>query len=126
MIGPPPGSTHRYPSACGPEGPIAISALRTFLDGARALDIPVFYTQMAFRRDGADAGVYASKRGLPDTEGWFLEGSEGVAILDEVAPAPADLVLVKKKYSAFIGTSFAGISHRRPDRFADRGRRVDQ
>ena len=104
MIGPPPGSTHDYPSACGPAAGTALLRLAPLLAAARAAGCPVVYTRFELRRDGSDIGVYGRKRDLLTTEGWCLEGSEGAAIPAQVAPAPADIVLVKKKPSAFFGT----------------------
>jgi len=61
------------------------------------------------RRDGGDIGVYGRKRDLLETEGWCLEGSEGAEIVAALAPEPEDLVLVKKKPSAFFGTPLLGL-----------------
>lgn len=104
MIGPPPGSQHEYPSACGEAGERALARLGPLLVAARAASVPVIYTRMVLRRDGADIGVYGSKRDLLQTEGWCLEGTEGAEIAAVLAPAPADLVLSKNKPSAFFGT----------------------
>jgi len=109
MVGPPPGSTHDYPSACGPVAVAALDRVAALLDAARAADVPVVYTRFELRRDGADIGAYGRKRDLLDTEGWCLEGSEGARIADAVAPAGSDLVLVKKKPSAFFGTPLLGL-----------------
>ena len=49
-------------------------------------------------------GVYALKRGRPETEGWCLEGSEGAQIHALVQPGSDDLILDKTKPSAFHGT----------------------
>jgi maleamate amidohydrolase len=94
--------------ACGRAGALAIAALAQFLDECRQRSIPIFYSKFELARDGSDAGVYAMKRGLPDTGGWCFEGSEGAAILQEVAPGPDDIIFVKKKPSAFLGTPFLG------------------
>jgi nicotinamidase-related amidase len=108
MVGPPPGSTHAYPSAC-PAARDALPAIAELAAAARAGGAPVIYTQNQFRRDGADIGVYGRKRDLLDSEGWCLAGSEGAAIHDAVAPTPADFVLVKQKPSAFLGTPLLGM-----------------
>ncbi len=104
MVGPPPGSPHRYPSSCGAEAERALPALAALIAVSRAQRVPVIYTRNEFRRDGLDMGVYRRKRGRPDTEGWCLAGSEGAQIHEAVAPAPADIVLSKCKPSAFFGT----------------------
>src|SRR5579859_6072316 len=108
MIGPPSGSHHEYPSACGEAAHSALKHLPTLLHAAREFGAPVVYTRFELRRDGSDIGVYGRKRDFLDTEGWCLEGSEGAQIPDSVAPEPGDFVLVKKKPSAFHGTPLLG------------------
>lgn len=110
MVGPPPGShvTH-YPSSCGESGREALRRLNPLLAGCRELEVPIFYTRFELRRDGSDIGVYGRKRGLPNTEGWCLEGSEGAEIAAEVEPGGSDIVFVKKKPSAFHGTPLLGM-----------------
>src|SRR4029078_10044595 len=86
MVGPPPGSPHAYPSACGPPAARALQATARVAEAARELRVPVVYTRNQYRRDGADMGVYALKRGRPATEGWCLEGSAGAQIHALVVP----------------------------------------
>ncbi len=109
MIGPPPGSPYSYPVACGRAAAAALERLVSLVECARARSIPIFFTQNQFRRDGADMGVYRLKRDLLDEEGWCLEGSEGAAIHEAVAPRPEEVVLVKCKPSAFVGTPLLGM-----------------
>lgn len=110
MVGPPEGSTvTSYPSACGDAGLAALRRLHDLLATCRTLDVPIFYTRFELRRDGADIGVYGRKRGMPDTEGWCLEGSEGAQISPLVEPGESDIVFVKKKPSAFHGTPLLGM-----------------
>jgi nicotinamidase-related amidase len=109
MVGPPRGSRHGYPSACGPAAERALAATAQLLAAARETGAPVVYTRNRFRRDGADMGVYHRKRGMPDTEGWCLEGSEGARIHDTVAVRDTDVVLDKVKPSAFHGTPLLGL-----------------
>jgi maleamate amidohydrolase len=104
MVGPPPESPHAYPSACGPPAHRALEATARLTEAAREVCAPVVYTRNQYRRDGTDMGVYALKRGQPATEGWCLEGSEGVQIHALVTPHEQDLVLAKGKPSAFHGT----------------------
>jgi maleamate amidohydrolase len=53
--------------------------------------------------------VYHRKRGMPETEGWCLEGSEGARIHETVTPQATDFVLDKVKPSAFHGTPLLGL-----------------
>jgi maleamate amidohydrolase len=109
MVGPPLGSPHDYPSACGEAAERALPRIAALVAAARASGAPVVYTRNEFARDGSDIGVYGRKRGLPEAEGWALEDSEGSAISPIVAPEPEDYVIVKKKPSAFHGTPLLGL-----------------
>lgn len=109
MVGPPPGSSHAYPSACGEAAVAAVEHLASLLRAARAVGVPIVYTRFEVRRDGGDIGVYGRKRDLLETEGWCLEGSEGAEIVAALTPEPEDLVFVKKKPSAFFGTPLLGL-----------------
>lgn len=104
MVGAPEGSTDFYPSGCGETAKGALTVLSGVLTEARRQGILVVYTRYEVARDGSDMGVYRRKRGMPATEGWCLEGSEGAQIAPQVAPQPGDVVLVKKRPSAFWGT----------------------
>jgi len=109
MVGPPPGSPHEYPSACGEAAERALPRIAELARAARAAGAPVVYTRNEFARDGSDIGVYGRKRDLLSTEGWCLAGSEGAQIHPDVAPEPGDLVLPKRKPSAFFGTPLVGL-----------------
>lgn len=105
MVGPPPGAPDGpYPAACGPAGTAAVDVLSTFLPAVRTLHVPVFYTRYELAPDGSDGGVYLRKRDLLAVDGWCLEGTVGARIVPAVAPEAGDVVLVKKKPSAFFGT----------------------
>lgn len=105
MVGPPPGAPDEpYPSACGPAAQAAMEVLGWFLPAMRELSVPIFYTRFELAPDGSDGGVYTRKRALLRTGGWCLAGSVGAQIVPSIAPAPGDVVLVKKKPSAFFGT----------------------
>lgn len=105
MIGPlTPEDTMVYPSSCGEDGRAALAACARLIDTAREAGMPVVYTRFSLHRDGRDAGGYQRKRDLLDEEGWLITGTHGARIADQVAPAPGELVIDKKKPSAFFGT----------------------
>lgn len=105
MIGPPEGAPDAaYPSACGAAAAAAVDVLRRFVPALRRLAVPVFYTRFELAPDGSDGGVYLRKRDLIQSDGWCLTGSTGAQLVPALAPAPGDVVLVKKKPSAFAGT----------------------
>lgn len=79
------------------------AAIQRLLVAARRKAVPVVYTYNGFRKDLADAGLLPRK--LPDLEaGVCQEGTEGARILESIAPGAGDLVINKKRYSAFFGT----------------------
>jgi maleamate amidohydrolase len=105
MVGPPAGAPEaHYPSTCGPVADAAVDVLVGFLPAARALGVPVFYSRFELAEDGSDGGVYLRKRALIHSDGWCLTGSTGAQIVPAVAPVAGDVVFVKKRPSAFIGT----------------------
>ncbi len=93
-----------YPSSCGAVGWAAVDWIATILSAARTAAIPVFLTRFELDPSGNDIGVYARKRGLLDRSDWCLADTPGAALLQEVGPVPGDIVLIKKKPSAFFGT----------------------
>lgn len=105
MVGPPEGApAAEYPSACGAARVAAVDVLSRFVPSMRRLGVPVYYTRFELAPDGSDGGVYLRKRDLIDSDGWCLTGSTGAQLVPAVEPAPGDVVLVKKKPSAFVGT----------------------
>ena len=103
-VGPPEGPTAEYPSGAGRVAHDALQKISLLLSVAREKRIPIIYTQFILKRDRSDIGVYGRKRSFLEIEGWCLEGSEGAKIHKSIAPEPGDIVLVKKRPSAFFGT----------------------
>lgn len=103
-VGPPEGPTIEYPSGAGQVAHNALRKISMLLSVAREKRIPIIYTQFILKRDRSDIGVYGRKRSFLEIEGWCLEGSEGAKIHNSIAPQLGDIVLVKKRPSAFFGT----------------------
>jgi ureidoacrylate peracid hydrolase len=94
-----------------------ISAIRSVLEAARAAQIPIIYLQMGYKPDLSNAGGPSSPNWhkelalslmhtRPELKGKILtEGTWDFAIVDELAPHPGDLVVVKTRYSGFAGTT---------------------
>lgn len=98
-------SIKRWRSSCGERAWDALPHVGRLLDTARRLGVPVIYTRGAPRRaDGFDRGRWADKnsRQAADT----AATNDFVA---EIAPHDSDLVIEKRKPSAFFGTTL--ISH---------------
>jgi ureidoacrylate peracid hydrolase len=97
--------------------PPVVRAIRAVLDAARAAQIPIIYLQMGYKPDLSNGGGPSSPnwhkelamslmRSRPELKGKILtEGTWDFAIVDELAPQPDDLVVVKTRYSGFAGTT---------------------
>lgn len=97
-------SVERFPRSCGERGWQAVGKIRELLDAARRNGVPVIYTTGSHRRDGSDAGQWATKnaRALEEPA---LEGSQWGEIVREIAPQSGDVIIPhKRKPSAFFGT----------------------
>ncbi|HWC36265.1 MAG TPA: isochorismatase family cysteine hydrolase [Mycobacteriales bacterium] len=82
----------------GPEWPQRIVRIEQLADAWRAASLPVIFTQEVHRASGIDFGRE-------------LDGAEDVHCLDDdprtglaLGPRPGDHVIVKRRYSCFIGT----------------------
>ena len=82
---------------------------------ARKRGMPLFYVKPDHRADGRDFppriadGTYGNPRPDPEAYAWVPPGSFGgtweAEIVDELAPAPEDVVLLKHRWSAFHQTA---------------------
>ncbi|MCX4769043.1 cysteine hydrolase [Streptomyces sp. NBC_01260] len=74
------------------------------IDGARAAGIPVIYVAIALRPD--DPGVSPRNRVITNAvrDGLFAEGAAGTEIHHDVAPREGDIVVTKRRGSAFSGS----------------------
>lgn len=79
-----------------------VESTRALLDAARAADVPILYTTIAYAPDMKDAGFWAAK--IPWIKG-LQTGTREVEIDERLAVRFNELVLVKKYPSAFFGTS---------------------
>ncbi|MFI9389608.1 cysteine hydrolase family protein [Streptomyces bauhiniae] len=82
---------------------------------ARAAGVPVVYVVVGFRPGRPEAKSSPMFGALP--EGAFTEGDPGAAIHPDVAPAPGESIVTKKRVSAFTGSDLdlvlrgGGIDH---------------
>lgn len=102
------GADHEFPSSCGAAGRAAVAQAARIIRAAHAVGVPCFFTRFTLDAAGRDIGVYGRKRDLLQSENWCLEGTSGAELADGITPAPGDIVLVKKKTSAFNGTPLLG------------------
>ncbi len=94
---------------CRPDGALYVPLARNIIGPiqrltatARESGMPVVYLRHIVRGDGSDTGRF--KDMYPDADELFKRGTEGVEIVDELAPKPGDIVVDKLFYSGFHDT----------------------
>jgi nicotinamidase-related amidase len=81
-----------------------IPRLSRLLEACRQAEIPVIFLKMAFRSDRADVGVHVAFRPEMADQDILVEGTEDVEFYDGIKPGSGDIVIVKRRFSAFAGT----------------------
>ncbi|WP_270933652.1 cysteine hydrolase family protein [Falsiroseomonas oryzae] len=102
------GEDAAWPSSCGAIGRAALAEIVRLTRAAQAAAVPCFFTRFELDPDGRDIGIYARKRDLLQSQHWCLTGTPGAELAPELTPHARDIVLVKKKPSAFHGTPLLG------------------
>ena len=99
------------------DAPSVVRTIRGVVDAARAAGVPIVHLQVGYKPDLSNAGGprspnYYKETAMhlmntrPELKGKLLtEGGWDFAIVDELAPHPDDLVVVKTRYSGFAGTT---------------------
>lgn len=80
-----------------------IPFIRQALELFRAKAWPVFYIVRRHRADGSDIENIRLQDFLAGKK-YAVTGTEGCGIVDELKPLPAEYLLVKKRFSAFMNT----------------------
>jgi biuret amidohydrolase len=94
-----PGSPKEVPAGLSIVPKLERMAVRCRNAGAR-----VVYTVHAHRRDGSDLGLYGTRDPRLRDHECLVEGEAGSAIHPDIAPQGGDIVITKRRYSAFFGT----------------------
>lgn len=98
-------SIKRWRNSCGEESWVSITHIKRLIDAAHKKGLPVIYTTGVRRSDNWDAGSWAWKN-IREVERPVAERNrDGNDIVDEIAPAPHDIVVLKQKPSGFFGTN---------------------
>ena len=84
--------------------PAVVPQLKRALAHARRTGMRVIFTTHAHRRDGCDMGVFASLWPPVVERVGLVDGEQGIEIYDELKPLPHEVVIKKRRYSAFYGT----------------------
>lgn len=78
--------------------------LRRAIDGARAADIPVIYVVIAFRPGFPEVGTRNRALTAIARAGRYVEDAPGTEVHPEIAPRPDEVVVTKRRASAFSGS----------------------
>ena len=81
-----------------------VSKLAEALKICRDAGIRVIYTAHVHRRDGCDMGLFDDMHPPIAKRDALVDGTPGVDIYPELAPAPGEHVIKKHRYSGFFGT----------------------
>lgn len=104
-------SIRQWPNSCGEDAWEALPVLQRLIVACRGKGVPVIYTTGVVRDDKWDIASWAWKNARTDESvtgaGVRPTHRDGNAIMDEIAPAPQDIVVLKQKPSGFYGTPLA-------------------
>jgi nicotinamidase-related amidase len=99
-------SIKRWRNSCGAEAWEGVAQIRQLIDAAHAQGVPVIYTTGVNRADYWDAGSWAWKNSRVGKHPRIAQPARDAnAIVDEIAPEPHDIIVLKQKPSGFHGTN---------------------
>src|SRR6478609_1635199 len=81
-----------------------VPKLASTLKFCREKGIRIIYTAHVHRRDGSDMGLYDDLYPPIADHSTLVDGTPGVEIFSDLAPAPGEHVIKKHRYSAFFAT----------------------
>jgi maleamate amidohydrolase len=86
----------------------ALASNRRLAEAARAAGVPVVFTNVQYKPDGSDGGVFYRKAPVLKA---FIEGSPLGAFPEGLTPLEGERVFTKQYPSAFFGTGLAEALH---------------
>lgn len=108
-------SIKKHRASCGAVAWDGIAEIGRLLDAGRERHVPIVYTVMEQRADGFDRNRLDRANARADTPTDYI-GSYANAVVEEIAPAPEDLIINKPQPSAFFGTPLINyLTHLRAD-----------
>lgn len=84
--------------------PDYLPRLTRAIAAARAARVPVVYVTVAFRPGHPEISAHNPSFAAVAAAGTFVDGDPATAIHPAVAPAPGDLLVIKRRVSAFSGS----------------------
>ena len=101
-------SVKRWRNSCGEESWTSVAMIRKLIDKCHEKGVPIIYTTSVRRDDNWDSGSWSWKNNRNDEAPRAAASNVGGdQIVDEIAPAPQDIVVYKQKPSGFFGTNMA-------------------
>jgi maleamate amidohydrolase len=95
-------SIRKYPTSCGADAWKSIPHIKELLTMCREVNIPIFYTIIEGHKYNSNekTAIKGNVFGHPT----LVEGGKGTEIVEPLKPIPGEIVISKKKPSAFFGT----------------------
>jgi nicotinamidase-related amidase len=87
-----------------PADPGYLRGLNVAIAAARVADLPVIYVVVGFRAGHPEVSPRNKAFAVAASSGRLVQADAVNAIHDEVAPAPEDIVVTKRRVSAFTGS----------------------
>ena len=85
-----------------------VGNVNRLIDVFRAEGLPIVFLKHMHRADGSDAGRMGDFS-APDEEDSFVEGTPRAELIPDLHVEPHDLVVVKRRYSSFLGTDLEAL-----------------
>jgi ureidoacrylate peracid hydrolase len=103
-----PGAAFEVPGAAA-----IVPNLKQLIAFCRSKNIPVIYTQHVVREDLSDIGIIGEIwPQIPDLvreKRGFVKGAEAMEIYEPIKPEPQDIIIEKRRYSAFTYTDLDAV-----------------
>jgi ureidoacrylate peracid hydrolase len=85
-----------------------VGNVNRLIDAFRAASLPIVFLKHAHRADGSDAGRMGDFA-APGEEDSFVEGTPRADLISELHMETQDVVVIKRRYSAFLGTDLEAV-----------------
>ena len=87
-----------------------VANVNLLIDAFRAHGLPIVFIKHEHRADGSDTGRMGDFS-APDQQESFVAGTPRVELIPELHVQPDDVIVMKRRYSAFLGTDLEAILH---------------
>ncbi len=93
-----------------PEGKAVIPNVKTVLTFCRSQKLPIIYNLRIHRESGIDVEKFRLE--LFAEKKFFVEGTQGAEVVDELKPIDGELLLSKQRFSSFFHTNLKNMLDR--------------